>query len=181
VKRSGPDDAVLRALGVDPTAVLGRGGEATVFALDDERVVRLLRHPDLDGVQRRRALVAELLTDGLGQAHEAAFVHLDVCPANVLTDGTRITAVLDIGATAVVGDAAMDALTAAVHLAAPEITPTVRPGDVVVARSWLRSAGLDGRYEPARRWLAAYWSFATDDRHLQGWCRSVLGTGAAPA
>ncbi len=111
---------------------------------------------------------------------EGAFVHLDVFAGTVLTDGATITGVLDIGATAVVGDAAMNVLTAAVHLAAPEITPTVRPRDVTVARSGLRSAGLDDRSEPARRWLAAYWSFATDDLPLQTWCRSVLGTGVDP-
>jgi Ser/Thr protein kinase RdoA (MazF antagonist) len=292
VTRGSPsDDAVLRALGVDPLALLGRGGEATVYALDDERVARVLRHPDRAGVQHRRALVAELLTggapfalpeildvgevdgrvftierrlpgrplrdvlaatdagaardelveryleaaqalghlhlrsrgwfgeliglegealrapawrgflavraarslahagwvgaspvparlaDGLPDVRNGAFVHLDVCAANVLVDGGAVTAVLDIGPTAVVGDAAMNALTAAVHLAAPEITPAVRPRDVAVARSWLRSTGLDDRFEPARRWLAAYWSFATDDVPLQSWCRSVLGTG----
>jgi len=40
--------------------------------------------------------------------------------------------------------------------------------------SWLRSAGLDQWFEPARRWLAAFWSFAVDDPFVLRWCRSVL-------
>ncbi len=35
-----------------------------MYALDDERVVRVLHHPDLQGVQRRHQLVAELLAGG---------------------------------------------------------------------------------------------------------------------
>ena len=62
----------------------------------------------------------------------------------------------------------------AVYLASPQITPVVTARDVDVALSWLRCAGLADSYEPARRWLAGYWSYAVDDGRLQEWCRSVL-------
>src|SRR5690606_9778972 len=41
------DRAVLEHFGIDESALLGRGGEARVFALDRERVLRL-PHPDVD-------------------------------------------------------------------------------------------------------------------------------------
>ena len=69
----------------------------------------------------------------------AAFVHLDAFAGNMLTDGTRITAVLDIGPTSVAGDRRLDPVSAAVYLAAPEITPAANRADVDVAMSWLRA------------------------------------------
>jgi hypothetical protein len=45
----------------------------------------------------------------------------------------------------------------------------------------LRSAGLDEWYEPARRWLAAFWSFAVDDPAVHEWCEMVLFGSAFPA
>jgi hypothetical protein len=81
---------------------------------------------------------------------------------------------IDIGPYGVVGDARLSPLVAAVHLASPEITPSARRSDADVVRSWLRAAGLDQWYEPARRWLAGFWCFATDDHDLQSWCRTVL-------
>jgi hypothetical protein len=92
----------------------------------------------------------------------------------MLTDGRRITAVIDIGSTSVAGDRRLDPLSVAVYLASPEITPVAGSDDVDVARSWLRCAGLDDWFEPARRWLAGYWSFAIDDPVVLRWCRSVL-------
>lgn len=64
-----PDDerlrAVLRSLGVAPADLLGQGGEAWVYAVDDERVVRVL-HAGQDGttVEDRRVLVDELRRGG---------------------------------------------------------------------------------------------------------------------
>jgi aminoglycoside phosphotransferase (APT) family kinase protein len=60
-----PDDpglvAVLRTLGVRADALLGHGGEAWVYALDDARVVRVLhRGGSAEDVCRRRELVDEL-------------------------------------------------------------------------------------------------------------------------
>jgi hypothetical protein len=60
-----PDDpglvAVLQELGTGPQACLGRGGEAWVFALDEQRVVRILHDGGRpDGIRRAEELVAEL-------------------------------------------------------------------------------------------------------------------------
>lgn len=54
------DRAVLAHFGIDESALLGRGGEARVFALDHERVLRL-PHPGIDPSsldERRRMLDA---------------------------------------------------------------------------------------------------------------------------
>lgn len=40
---SGPDGAVLEAFGIDESALLGSGGEARVYALDEQRVLRVPR------------------------------------------------------------------------------------------------------------------------------------------
>jgi putative membrane protein len=277
--------AVLRKFGVGAGALLGHGGEARVYALDEDRVIRVLHHGGrADEIVRRQRLIAELgrsgppfalpeilevgeaagrvfvierrlpgrsvsealgsvegeargrlvehylgaaaalgdlhleprrtfgdlilaepiettswrtylaeraaanlarstsdfrpidpvaLADDLPDATEPAFVHLDAFTGNMLTDGVAVTAVIDIGSTSVAGDRRLDPLSAAVYLAS-EITPQARPADVDVAMSWLRAAGLEQWFEPARRWLAAFWSFAVDDPELLRWCRSVL-------
>lgn len=287
-----PDDAglvaVLEHFGVVADAVLGHGGEAWVYALDDDRVVRVLhaggRQADVparqrlvdelaraepafalpemlevgevdgrvftierrlrgrsildelrecEGTQRNRLIEAHLAASAaLGDLHleprgtfgdlitdqpittatwrayleqrvaanlarstpelrtidpialaaplphttDAAFVHLDAFAGNMLTDGTRITAILDIGPSSVAGDRRLDPLATAVYLTSREITPTAEPADVDVIMSWLRTAGLDTCFEPARRWLAGYWSFAINDLKLIAWCRGVLFT-----
>jgi hypothetical protein len=119
------------------------------------------------------ALVADL-----PPVERAGFVHLDGFVGNMMCEGSRITAVLDIGHSAVRGDVRLDPVASAVYLAAPEIARVATPRDNAVAWAWLRSAGLDGLYEPYRRWLAAFWSFATDDPPLAAWCRRTLGVGS---
>ncbi|HEY5251962.1 MAG TPA: phosphotransferase [Acidimicrobiales bacterium] len=114
------------------------------------------------------------LTDDLPEARGPAFVHLDAFGGNMLTDGSEITAVIDFGSTSVVGDRRFNPLAAAIYLASEEITPTATPADVDVAMSWLRAADLHELFEPTRRWLAAYWSFAVDDPKVLHWCRAVL-------
>jgi hypothetical protein len=114
------------------------------------------------------------LVDELPEAAVPAFVHLDAFAGNMLTDGTAITAVIDIGATSVAGDRRFDPLSAAIYLIAPEITPVVIAADIDVAMSWLRATGLDQWFDPVRRWLAAYWSAAVDEPDLLQWCRRVL-------
>jgi hypothetical protein len=111
---------------------------------------------------------------GLPETTASTFVHLDAFAGNMLTDGAHITAVLDIGPTSVAGDRRLDPLAAAVYLASREITPVATPADLDVAMSWLRAAGLHDWFDPARRWLAAFWSAAVDDPHVLGWCRAVL-------
>jgi aminoglycoside phosphotransferase (APT) family kinase protein len=117
------------------------------------------------------------LADALPDITSPTFVHLDAYAANMLTDGTRIIAVLDIGPTAVGGDRRFDPLSAAVYLAAPATTPVATRRDIEVAMGWLTAVGLRDLFEPVRRWLAAYWSFDVDDRPLAAWCRLVLGSG----
>ncbi len=285
-----PDDSglvsVLKRLGVAADALLGHGGEAWVYALDDARVLRVLHAGGrAEDVRRRQSLVDELARAGpayalpeileigeidgrifaverrlpgrsvmdelrscdddargrLIEAHldaaaalgdlylaprggfgdliidnaittstwrayleeraatslarstrelrsidpialaaplpettVAAFVHLDAFAGNMLTDGARITAVLDIGPTSVAGDRRLDTLAAVVYLTSPEITPVATAADVDVAMSWLRTAGLHDWFDPARRWLAAFWSAAVDDPRVLRWCHTVL-------
>lgn len=121
-----------------------------------------------------RGVDPDALADALPDSAGAAFVHLDVFAGNMLASGTAITAVLDIGVTSACGDARLDPLAAAVYLASPEITPAATGRDVDVAMSWLRAAGLADCFEPAQRWLAAYWSWAIDDIATHEWCRAVL-------
>jgi hypothetical protein len=121
-----------------------------------------------------RSIDTGTLADDLPEPAGPAFVHLDAFAGNMLTDGSHITAVIDVGYTSVAGDRRLDPLSAVVYLAAPEITPTATPADIDVAMGWLRAADLHQWYEPARRWLAAFWSFAVDDANLLQWCRRVL-------
>ena len=117
------------------------------------------------------------LAVGFPDPPRAEFVHLDIFPGNVLTDGKRITAVLDIGYACLAGDCRFNPLLAALYLEPnPEMPqfPFATWRDHEIARDWLRSAGFLDLLEPARRWLAAYWSFAVDDLPLQAWCQSVL-------
>lgn len=276
---------MLHRFGLDPSSLLGRGGEASVYALDDQRVLRIL-HGGADGEQLddRQGLVDELRAgptgfalpqlvqrgsvDGRGYGIErrlpgiavsdqltrldrrgrdrlverhldaanalgdlrlaerpwfgdllapspvrtgtwreylltkaaqslerapgfehldpaalaadlpdtsdGSFVHLDAFAGNMLAVGTSITAVIDIGITSVRGDRRLDPLSAAVYLCAPPITPAADEHDRRAAHRWLRDAGLADHVEPARRWLAAFWAWAIDDRALHRWCRSVL-------
>lgn len=58
------DRAILATFGIDERALLGRGGEARVFAVDDAKVVRI-PHPgaDEDALHHRRRLLDSLATD----------------------------------------------------------------------------------------------------------------------
>lgn len=116
---------------------------------------------------------AQALADQLPSPDARSFVHLDAFPGNMLAVGTSVTAVIDFGATTAAGDRRIDPLAAAVYLTAA-ITPTADDRDRAVAHAWLREQELDQWFEPARRWLAAYWAFAVDDRPLHAWCRAVL-------
>jgi Ser/Thr protein kinase RdoA (MazF antagonist) len=104
-----------------------------------------------------------------------ALVHLDAFPGNVLVDGVGVTAIIDFGPSALLGDRILDPLASAAYLDAP-ITPTATDADRGVAAGWLAERGLQRVYPAARRWLGAYWSFAQDDVRLFAWCRQVLLT-----
>ena len=278
--------AVAVRFGVAPAALLGHGGEAWVYALDDDRVLRILREGGRKAdVLRRGALVAELaisqpvyrlpevldvgeiegrtyaierqlpgrsvlaelgriegaararlieayldasaslgdlhlpaqagfgdliaddpivaptwraylekraarnlsrstpalrqvdpagIAAGLPDAATPSFVHLDAFAGNLLTDGVRITAVIDFGASSLAGDRRLDPIASAVYLSDRHVTPTATALDVHVALAWLRAKGLAGWLEPGRRWLAAYWSFEADDPEAIAWCSDVL-------
>jgi putative membrane protein len=118
---------------------------------------------------------AEGLALDLPETARPEFVHLDAFAGNMLSDGERITAVVDFGSTCVAGDRRFDPLAAVAYLEPQHLNlPISRPRDGEVARAWLRSAGLLDMLEPARRWVAAYWAFAVNDAPLHAWCRSVL-------
>lgn len=122
--------------------------------------------------------VTHALVDALREPEPdpPVLVHLDAYLGNMLADDDHITAVLDFGPMTIGGPRHLDPLVAAAYLA-PEITPTVAPGDRDVAERWLEERGLLDALGPAERWIAAYWSGAVDDQHLQGWCRRILGAG----
>ncbi len=113
------------------------------------------------------------LARALPEPEQRSLVHLDAFTGNMLACGETISAVLDFGVVAIAGDRRLDPLAAAVYLAS-EITPCATPADRAVAAEWLAEAGLAPFYEPARRWLAGFWSTARDDLALHRWCRSVL-------
>ncbi len=120
-----------------------------------------------------RDAVAAQAAVALPEPSRAALVHLDYFPANVLALDGEISAVLDFGPSAVIGDARMDAWSAVAYLD-PEITPQATAEDHEQGIAWLAQNGLADGYPAARRWLAAYWSFACDDASLMDWCRRIL-------
>ncbi|HUW02525.1 MAG TPA: hypothetical protein VMW08_09265 [Acidimicrobiales bacterium] len=103
-----------------------------------------------------------------------SYVHLDAFAGNMLAEGPSISAVIDFGPMSIVGDRRLDVLAAAAYLRSDQITPEADEGDGLVAMAWLGDRDLVDFYEPARRWLAAYWSWASDDTKLNAWCREVL-------
>jgi len=100
-------------------------------------------------------------------------VHLDYFPANALARDQAVTAVIDFGPGAVMGDRRFDAWGAVAYLDA-EISPHANDEDRQQTRAWLADHRLVEQYEPARRWIAASWTHATDDAGLMAWCRRVL-------
>lgn len=125
-----------------------------------------------------RGIDAGELAEALPEPSTPAFVHLDAFAGNMLAVGTNVTAILDIGGkSAVAGDGRMNPLATAVYISSPQITPGATRRDARVASAWLEARGLTDYFEPARRWLAAYWSHAVDDARLLDWCVSTLRAG----
>lgn len=114
------------------------------------------------------------IADGLPDVSTPSFVHLDAFPGNFLTDGVRVTAVLDFGFSSLAGDRRLDPIASTVYLSDTHVTPTATARDVDIAEAWLRTEGLSDWLEPGRRWLAAYWSFEVDDPNVIAWCSEVL-------
>lgn len=123
--------------------------------------------PDFAGID------AAELAAALPEPERPELVHLDAFPGNMLALGERITAVLDFGVVALMGDRRLEPLSAAAYLAT-DISRVTTDADRRSAREWLVAHGLDTWFEPARRWVACFWSFAHDDARLHAWCRSVL-------
>jgi Ser/Thr protein kinase RdoA (MazF antagonist) len=115
----------------------------------------------------------QALAAALPEPSAGALVHLDAFPGNMLSDGETVTAVVDFGVVAIVGDRRLDPLSAAAYLT-PAITPTATDEDRRVAHAWLEERRLGDLFFPAQRWIAAFWSFAYDDEPLYAWCRSIL-------
>jgi Ser/Thr protein kinase RdoA (MazF antagonist) len=120
-----------------------------------------------------QAIDARALADALPDPSRVSVVHLDAFPGNMLTDGRRVTAVLDFGVFSIRGDPQLDVLQAAVYLQAP-MTPNASEGDRELARAWLGERELEPYLEAAERWTAAFWSQWHDDARLHRWCRSIL-------
>ncbi|WP_062629073.1 aminoglycoside phosphotransferase family protein [Devosia sp. Leaf64] len=88
-----------------------------------------------------RAAVLAQADRPMDEPSAPALVHLDYFPANVLAEGERITAVLDFGASSVIGDARFELWSAVAYLDA-EISPAATDADRQQAQSWLADAGL---------------------------------------
>ncbi len=120
-----------------------------------------------------RPAVAAMRDIDLPVPSQAALVHMDYFPGNVLSQGSSVTAVLDFGPSTIFGDPRMDAWSAVAYLDT-EISPDATEADRKLAMGWLAKHNLTPHYPDAKRWLAAYWSFAADDQALMSWCRRIL-------
>ncbi|HEY7072283.1 MAG TPA: hypothetical protein VH479_19300, partial [Acidimicrobiales bacterium] len=81
------DRAILAAFGVDESAFLGRGGEARVFALDAERVLRLPhRGADPGPLEERRRLLASIAAAGWRVALPEVLEHREVAGRLVVVE-----------------------------------------------------------------------------------------------
>lgn len=126
--------------------------------------LRARRSLDVAGEPLARVDAGQLAR-ALPEPARSAFVYLDVHPDNVLVERGRVSAVVDFGAVAIVGEERLGAVVPATYLL---------ERDQPVAQAWLREQGLSDMYEPTRRWIAAFWSFARDDVALFEWCQKVL-------
>ncbi len=70
-------DAVLRRFGVEPEDKIGHGGDATVYALDSERVLRVLHSPR-SPIARIASFYAELAGQDPGFALPRVFEHGEI-------------------------------------------------------------------------------------------------------
>jgi aminoglycoside phosphotransferase (APT) family kinase protein len=108
---------------------------------------------------------AGALARALPEASEPSLIYLDAHPDNMLVEAGKVSAVIDFGSATIIGERQFGAIVPATYL-------TER--DQPAAQRWLSERGLSSLYEPTRRWIAAFWSFARDDVALFDWCTSVL-------
>lgn len=115
--------------------------------------------------------LARLWAELGGRRAEPAFVHNDYVPGNVMTDGERITGVLDVSVHALAADPAMDEVAAACFL---DLVPY--PG-AAADTAWLgglleERLGADAWLVDAyRRWYALYYSM---DPAVLDWAASAF-------
>ncbi len=142
-----------------------------------KQYLRTRAHRNLAAAGREFASVdPHQIAAALPEPASPALVHLDAFPGNMLAHKGEITAVIDFGIISLMGDRRLDPLTATAYLD-PAISPCATDEDRRVAIEWLRERDLLQWYEPTRRWLGAFWSCASDDVRLLGWCRSILLPG----
>lgn len=135
-------------------------------------VRRLQRSLDRAGGQFA-AIDAVEIVESLSIGEQPSLVHFDAFSGNVLVDGTTVTAVIDFGPSAALADRRLDPLLCAVYLD-NAMTKHATDADRAVAQMWLDEHGLARWFEPARRFAAAFWSFAHEDIDLFEWCVDVL-------
>lgn len=148
------------------------GGSIRTATFRDYLAQRAARSLASAGEEFARVDPGELAV-ALPEPATGELVHLDAFPGNMLADGEHITAVVDFGVVAIVGDRRLDPLSAVAYLT-PAITPTATDEDRRVAHAWLDEHDLADLFIPAQRWIAAFWSFASNDEPLYEWCQSVL-------
>lgn len=111
--------------------------------------------------------------EGIPDCSSGAFVHFDIFPGNVLVDAGRVSAVIDFGATPMIADRRLDCWSAVAYLDA-ELSPQANLQDRALALDWLEQRGLAAEFAAAKRWIASYWCFASDDPKVSAWCSRVL-------
>lgn len=120
--------------------------------------------------------LAELLMtepEALPDCATPSLVHFDIFPQNVLTEGDRVSAVIDFGAASKMADRRLDVWSAVAYLD-EALSPSATERDRRLARDWLKAEGLDRDYPNAKRWIASCWGFAHEDRAVRAWCQRVL-------
>lgn len=121
------------------------------------------------------ALDSDAIIAALPDCTTPELTHLDYFPGNVMTDGRRITGVLDFGYASIMADSRLTPLVAALSLD-KRMFGKSHPADANTIAACLQARALADFLPAARRFLAAYWVFASrDDPNLAAWARPELG------
>lgn len=115
---------------------------------------------------------AQSIARAIPEPDQAKLVHLDIFSGNLLWHEDKVSAVLDFGSSTIMGDGRLNSLFAAVFILSE---PNLQSIDTTkTVHDWLKNRGLYQWLNPARKMLAAYWSFVPDDGPLDRWCRNIL-------
>lgn len=144
--------------------------EFLVAALERQREgAEAAQYPEVDDLNAEmknlRALAASV------PEPEAALVHFDYFPGNVLCDDSRVLAVLDWSVLSIVGDPDLDVALAVAYFG---VTETATEEDVHFSERWLAERELTERAAFYRRWGAAWWAPAASDDSIRNWVAAVL-------